>query len=62
MEQSITLTRISLWYNFWLCNKPNNAFTDKGTQSSYWWCRLYKGERPSGWIRDDIEEGSDDEG
>lgn len=30
--------------NFWVCNKPNNVITGKGTQSSYWWCRLYKGE------------------
>ena len=33
--------------NFWVCNKPNNAVTAKGTQSSYWWCRLYKGETVS---------------
>ena len=30
--------------NFWVCNKPNNAVTDRGTQSSCWWCRLHKGE------------------
>ena len=33
--------------NFWVCNKPNNAITGKGTQSSYWWCRLHKGETVS---------------
>ena len=33
--------------NLWVCNKPNNAITGKGTQSSYWWCRLYKGETVS---------------
>ena len=33
--------------NLWVCNKPNNAITSKGTQSSYWWCRLYKGETVS---------------
>ena len=33
--------------NFWVCNKLNNAIIDKGTQSSYWWCRLYKGETVS---------------
>ena len=26
--------------NLWVCNKPDNAMTSKGTQSSYWWCRL----------------------
>ena len=33
--------------NLWVCNKPNNAITGKGTQPSYWWCRLYKGETVS---------------
>ncbi len=33
--------------NFWVCNKPNNAITGKGTQSSYWWCRLHKGDTVS---------------
>ena len=33
--------------NFWVCNKPNNALTGKCTQSSYWWCRLYRGETVS---------------
>ena len=33
--------------NLWVCNKPNNAMTGKGTQSSYWWCRLHKGETVS---------------
>ena len=33
--------------NYWVCNKPNNAITEKGIQSSYWWCRLYKGETVS---------------
>ena len=33
--------------NFWVCNKPNNPVTGKGTQSSYWWCRLHKGDTVS---------------
>ena len=33
--------------NFWVCNKPNNAITSNGTQSSYWWFRLHKGETVS---------------
>ena len=33
--------------DFWVCNKPNNAITGKGTQTSHWWCRLYKGDTVS---------------
>ena len=33
--------------NFWVCNKPNQAITKKGTQLSYWYCRLHKGETVS---------------
>ena len=33
--------------NFWVCNKAKNPVTAKGIQSSYWYCRLHKGETVS---------------